>query len=271
MNTYEPFSAHQIPLVALPDAGKGLGSLLPMHSGYECLGWSPRDDKLTKKAPPKKAKATSFHIINKKAETYLTQKFIFAFLRAPVRQRARRFCWCLSLHPPPSPPPHDSSNPLVDRRRLCLGAQTRCWQHLTTCFRLFQRFSNTLQSNVCVYIRIYIYILYIHAHYIYIYIYICTSTALHSDSDLSSGSTKDADVEGAPNLSNQCHGAAKGFGDTQAWLSWELFQPFPLAEPHFMIGWCGSRMAFWDSFSTCKPLQTTDSCSWGWQVDNDSY
>ena len=256
MNTYEPFSAHQIPLVALPDAGKGLGSLLPMHSGYECLGWSPRDDKLTKKAPPKKAKATSFHIINKKAEAYLTQKFIFAFLRAPVRQRARRFCWCLSTLQI-----HWSTG--GDCAWVLKPGADNIWQNVSDFFN-----DSPIHCNpMCVYI----YTVYTCTLYIYIYTYICTSTALHSDSDLSSGSTKDADVEGAPNLSNQCHGAAKGFGDTQAWLSWELFQPFPLAEPHFMIGWCGSRMAFWDSFSTCKPLQTTDSCSWGWQVDNDSY
>ena len=88
-------------------------------------------------------------------------------------------------------------------------------QVLTTSDNMFQTFSTILQYTAIQCVCVYIYC--IHAHYIYTYI--CTSTALHSDSDLSSGSTKDADVEGAPNLSNQCHGAAKGFGDTQAWLS----------------------------------------------------
>ena len=165
MNTYEPFSAHQIPLVALPDAGKGLGSLLPMHSGYECLGWSPRDDKLTKNAPPKKAKATSFHIINKKAETYLTQKFIFAFLRAPVRQRARRFCWCLSTLQI-----HWSTG--GDCAWVLKPGADNIWQHVSDFFN-----DSPIHCNpMCVYIYVYIYCIYMHIIYIHIHMYFnCSS------------------------------------------------------------------------------------------------
>ena len=162
MNTYEPFSAHQIPLVALPDAGKGLGSLLPMHSGYECLGWSPRDDKLTKKAPPKKAKATSFHIINKKAETYLTQKFIFAFLRAPVRQRARRFCWCLSTLQI-----HWSTG--GDCAWVLKPGADNIWQHVSDFSTILQY---TAIQCVCIYTYIYIYTVYTCTLYIYTYTYV---------------------------------------------------------------------------------------------------
>ena len=152
-NTHEPFSAHRIPLPC-QTRERALVLFYRCTVGTSVLAEVQGMTNYRRKQPPKKAKPASFHI--NKAERDLTIFYpdihiLISSFRAPVRQRARRFCWCLSTLQI-----HRSTG--GDCAWVLKPSADRIWQHVSDFFNDSSIHCNPVWMYMCVYICIYTHI-----------------------------------------------------------------------------------------------------------------